>query len=84
MLEASDSREHYWTTDDGYHRYREGACGRGAGAQLETYERVTLVDVGADLGEGSSRGWVEGSLCVTEAGDGLCPICCAVLGASCR
>lgn len=27
----------FWSTDDAYHWYRDGACGHGAGAQLETY-----------------------------------------------
>jgi hypothetical protein len=81
---VNDVREHHWTTDDGYHWYREGACGRGAGAQLEAYDRVRLVDAEEELTEGSSREWVAGSLCVTEAGEGLCPVCGGELRASFR
>jgi hypothetical protein len=81
---ASESREHYWTTDDAYHFYREGSSGRGAGARLETYERMTLVDDDEEPGEGSSRKWVAGSLCITEAGEGFCPLCGGVLRASSR
>ena len=67
------SREHYWTTDDGYHWYAEGSCGFGAGTQLEDYERVEIED---------REEWEQGKLCVLEDGTGLCPICGAELKAS--
>ena len=28
----------YWTTDDGYNFYHEGACGHGAGKMLSEYK----------------------------------------------
>lgn len=37
-----------WTTDDAYHWYRDGACGLGAGTQLEDYEWVCLEDFAAE------------------------------------
>jgi hypothetical protein len=66
---------HWWTTDDGYHWYRDGACGRGAGTQLETYERLKIVDADAELEAGETHQWIEGTLCVDESGDGRCPVC---------
>lgn len=41
--------EPYWSTDDGYHWYFQGACGYGAGKQLETYEAT---DDPKERGEG--------------------------------
>jgi hypothetical protein len=67
--------KHWWTTDDGYHWYRDGACGRGAGAQLETYERVKVVARDEEPDAGETPEWVEGTLCVDEGGDGRCPVC---------
>jgi hypothetical protein len=81
---AGDSPDHYWTTDDGCHWYREGACGRGAGTQLETYERVTVIGCDEDLVEGTTQEWVAGSLCVLDTGDGFCPVCGGLLQASSR
>ena len=62
---------HWWTTDDGYHWYAEGSCGRGAGRQLETYERKNLDE--------QDSNWERGRLCVLEDGAGLCPLCGAPL-----
>jgi hypothetical protein len=81
-IHCDDDPEHWWTTDDGCHWYREGACGRNACAQLETYDRVRLVATNEEPAEGSSREWVEGFLCATEAGEGLCPVCGGMLRAS--
>jgi hypothetical protein len=71
---------HWWSTDDGSHWYREGACGRGAGAQLESYDRRPLV------GDGDAcqtpTAWAEGVLFVTDDGHGLCPCCGGRLRAS--
>lgn len=77
--------EHWWSTDDGYHWYAEGACGRGAGKQLEQYERVTLKaaeDSDHDLMD--SEEWGNGVVCVTDGGEGLCPLCGGSLHASAR
>lgn len=58
---------HWWTTDDaGAHWHFEGACGRGAGTQLERYECKNL----------SPRDeWTAGFLYVNDEGEGLCPLC---------
>ncbi len=66
-----DRHPHYWSTDDAYHWYAEGACGLGAGAQLETYERVESDN--PDDGDGVLR--------VDSDGVGYCPICGGRLGA---
>ena len=78
---AADS-DHWWSTDDGYHWYFEGACGRGAGTQLESFERVTIADVRAL--DDVPADWRRGVLCVTEAGDGFCPHCGGRLASSTR
>ena len=57
---------HYWTTDDGCHWYADGACGYGAGTQLEQYDRKDL-----EPGEQPEPGY----LCVDADGHGYCPIC---------
>jgi hypothetical protein len=75
--------QHWWTTDDAYHWYRDGTCGRNAPPQLESYERLTLIDEGA-ADDGETHEWVRGKLCVTESGDGLCPVCGAKLHGSSR
>jgi hypothetical protein len=76
-------REHYWMTDDGQHWYAEGACGRGAGAQLETYEKVRIEgSVAGDLS--ADHRWRRGSLCVDEDDHGFCPVCGGRLQASAR
>jgi hypothetical protein len=68
--------DHWWSTDDAHHWYREGACGLGAGTQLESYERIELVQGDEeDPRDGQARAWVADTLCVTDAGEGLCPIC---------
>lgn len=63
---------HWWSTDDGSHWYFEGACGRGAGTQLEVYERHERTD---------GEIWEEGVLITTTEGKGLCPLCGAELEA---
>jgi hypothetical protein len=55
--------EPYWSTDDGYHWYFQGACGYGAGAQLETYDAT---DNPEELGQGK--------VYVDEDGQAFCPI----------
>lgn len=72
-IDFDGSRDHYWTTDDTTHWYHQGACGRGAGAQLETYEVVNLDDEDND-----QQHWEEGLLFIKE-GVGYCPCCGAKL-----
>lgn len=58
---------HWWTTDDGgSHWYFEGSCGRGAGTQLDAYERVDIAD---------AEEWRAGVLATTASGEGRCPLC---------
>jgi len=58
----------YWTTDDSYHWYREGACGCGAGTQLENYDAVT------DNAEYDDTGYI-GKLVINDDGNAFCPVC---------
>jgi hypothetical protein len=74
---------HFWTTDDGRHWYAEGACGRGAGAQLETYGRVASVGAVAEHLHGDDR-WRTGCLWIDDDANGFCPVCGGRLGASAR
>ena len=53
----------FWSTDDGYHWYYQGACGYGAGPQLETY---TATDDAEERGEGK--------VFVDDDGQAYCPI----------
>lgn len=62
-----------WNTDDGHNWYRDGACGLGAGTQLDKYDRT-------EAKNGEER--EEGKLHVTEEGDGLCPCCGGLLKVS--
>jgi len=64
---------HHWNTDDGYHFYRDGACGAGAETQLEKYTWKEIE---------SPEEWEKGFLCVDEDGNGYCPLCGAKLVAS--
>jgi hypothetical protein len=75
--------DHYWTTDDGRHWYAQGACGRGAGAQLEAYERVHVEGAVVDDLQGDER-WQRGSVCVDDEDHGFCPSCGGTLRASSR
>lgn len=61
-----DSCDAFWTTDDGCNWYRDGACGHGAGAQLETYDRTE--EKNGDAPEA-------GKMHVKEDGSALCPCC---------
>jgi len=89
-LEGKGRIVHWWWTDDGCHFYAEGACGRGAGQQLEAYERVRVDDL-----PGAWREWKQGRLFYAhdesefdgrtlKRGEGLCPICGGRLQASGR
>lgn len=62
----------YWDTDDANHWYREGACGAGAGMQLEKFDRT-------EEKKGETR--ETGKLHVLEDGSGLCPYCGSKLAA---
>ena len=53
----------YWQTDDAYHWYADGACGRNAGRQLEDYDFTDDPD---------ERG--KGCIYVDDDGNGYCPI----------
>jgi hypothetical protein len=64
---------HYWQTDDGCHWYADGACGYGAGTQLEAYDRREIEDPSE---------WEPGFLCVDPDGVGYCPKCGGQLSAS--
>lgn len=69
--DGEEGEGHFWTTDDGSHWYADGACCRGAGTQLERYERKTFNEQDAE--------WERRQLCVLEDGSGLCPLCGAPL-----
>jgi hypothetical protein len=56
----------YWDTDDTCHWYREGSCGRGAGTQLEAYDRTS---------EDKGETWEAGKLHVRADRSALCPCC---------
>lgn len=62
-LDGTVDEDPYWTTDDGYHWYREGCCGCGARTQLEAYEAS---DDPADKGKGK--------IYIDEDGNGYCPV----------
>jgi hypothetical protein len=55
-----------WSTDDANSWYNDGACGMGAGTQLEAYDRTKAED---------GDEWTEGKLHITADGDMLCPDC---------
>jgi hypothetical protein len=65
-LTGDEDEPHYWNTDDGYHFYYQGACGFGAGTQLEAYERKQIE---------TRDEWTPGTLCYFDDGRGLCPKC---------
>lgn len=57
---------HYWSTDDASHWYADGACGCGAGTELQEYDRREI---------DSRDDWESGVLCIDADGNGYCPIC---------
>jgi len=59
---CSGNEAHWWSTDDGHHWYADGACGRGAGAQLEKYPIVETDDETPTIR-------------VLDDQTGLCPLC---------
>ena len=65
--------EMYWYTDDGCNWYAEGACGAGAGMQLEEYPRTK---------EDDGEEWTPGHLHVRSDGSMQCPCCGGNLAAS--
>jgi len=72
-VEKPPREDHYWSTDDAYHWYSQGACGCGAGQQLEDYERREITDPDE---------WEKGVLCYFGDGRALCPLCGGSLVAS--
>jgi hypothetical protein len=66
---------HWWSTDDGCHWYAGGACGRGAGAPLETYTIVA----GDEVEDAEAK-----IVRVAADGSGQCPHCGGRLAASSR
>ncbi|MBN2447761.1 MAG: hypothetical protein JXO22_13595 [Phycisphaerae bacterium] len=56
-------QSHSWMTDDAYHWYADGACGYGAGTQLEQYDRKEIE---------TPDDWEPGFLCVDADGNGYC------------
>ena len=83
-ISCAGEEAHWWSTDDGHHWYREGACGRGAGRQLEAYERCTPVGPDETPAEGEAPAWQPGVLAVTCDGIGRCPVCGATLQSASR
>jgi len=60
-----ESRDIYWSTDDGCHFYFQGSCGRDYDdKQLEKFPVKEIT---------SREEWEEGYLCILEDGTGLCP-----------
>ena len=57
-----------WSTDDNYHYYADGACGLGAGTQLEKYDVVEVEDASEAVNH-------DGKLVVDSDGNGYCPHC---------
>jgi len=77
-ITCDNDRDHYWQTDDGYHWYAEGACGSGAGTQLEAYEQVEIEDNPEDdCLPAAVANTLTGDpkLYHTSEGQGFCPIC---------
>jgi hypothetical protein len=69
--------EAYWRTDDAYHYYRDGACGCGAGTELQEYDRVELDDLDEDISPDDIPAQTElrGKLVIDPDGNGYCPDC---------
>jgi len=61
---SCDKCEANWSTGDGYHFYADGACGVGAGKELQEYEVFDL----------DGAAWQEGKLC-HDGEVGFCPKC---------
>ena len=82
-IQCENDHDHYWRTDDGYHWYAEGACGRGAGTQLEDYDREEIEDVEEGLPAAvAAKLQDEEKLFFTSEGKAFCPICGGQLSAS--
>lgn len=69
-IRCSHDDEHVWSTDDHYHWYFQGACGRGADEQLETYKWQAL-----PVEEAIETVWKSGILFYDADGKGYCPKC---------
>jgi hypothetical protein len=83
-IQCSEDHDHYWRTDDAYHYYAEGACGRGAGTQLEDYDREEIElpeDVDDAAIQVAARLQDEKKLYFTNDGRAFCPICGGLLSA---
>ncbi|MCP4708398.1 MAG: hypothetical protein GY869_07230 [Planctomycetes bacterium] len=65
---AVDHHSHSWQTDDAYHWYRDGACGLGAGTELQEY---------AASDDPQDRG--QGKLYIDQDDNGYCPVCGSLL-----
>ena len=61
--EDTETHAPNWYSDDGYHWYEDGACGVGAGRQLETYDMST-----------NPKDKGKGKIYVDADGIGYCPI----------
>lgn len=63
---TGDDCEKSWHTGDANHWYDDGACGLGAGTQLEKFDRTSETD---------GEAWEQGKLHVLADRSGLCPCC---------